>query len=167
MNISGPKLVKNMQKWLSSRDSTPLDLPGGPLPLGASVGYPATLVILHDELEAPLGKVRVKRGGPESASLRGHRGLISVLETLKGKGLFPAKDKVKQGQGQKRGREEGMPREFDVLRVGVGIGRPVGREKDAVADYVLTEMEGRELDAVARAAESVVDVLEEEMCRVG
>jgi PTH1 family peptidyl-tRNA hydrolase len=167
MNISGPKLVKNMTKWLSTRDRIALDLPGGPLPVGASNGYPATLVILHDELEAPLGKVRVKRGGPESASLRGHRGLISVLETLRGKGLFPSKVKQGSGQGVKRGKgEDGLPRNLDVLRVGVGIGRPAGREKDAVADYVLTEMEGRELEAVSRAAESVVDVLEEEMCRV-
>ena len=139
MNISGPKLVKTLQKWLSSRNSL-------------SATLPATLVILHDELEAPLGKVRVKRGGAENASLRGHRGLISVFESLRGKGLFPA-----------RGKEAGL----DVLRVGVGIGRPVGREKDDVARYVLTEMEGREVDAVARAAESVVGVLEEEMCRVG
>jgi PTH1 family peptidyl-tRNA hydrolase len=175
MNISGPKLVKNMTKWLSSRDALALDLPGGALPGGASVGYPATLVILHDELEAPLGKVRVKRGGAESASLRGHRGLISVLETLRGKGLFHGV--VKQGagagegkmqaQGKKRGKEDGLARELDVLRIGVGIGRPVGREKDAVADYVLTEMEGRELGAVERAAGSVVDVLEEEIYRVG
>jgi PTH1 family peptidyl-tRNA hydrolase len=171
MNISGPKLVKNMTKWLSSRDALALDLPGGPLPVGASTGYPATLVILHDELEAPLGKVRVKRGGAESASLRGHRGLISVLETLRGKGLFTGK--VKQGvgagqmQGKKRGKEDGLSRELDVLRVGVGIGRPVGREKDAVADYVLTEMEGRELDALEKAAGSVVDVLEEEIYRIG
>lgn len=171
MNISGPKLVKNLTKWLSSRDALALDLPGGPLPVGASTGYQATLVILHDELEAPLGKVRVKRGGAESASLRGHRGLISVLETLRGKGLFTGK--VKQGvgagqtQGKKRGKEDGLSRELDVLRVGVGIGRPVGREKDAVADYVLTEMEGRELDALERAAGSVVDVLEEEIYRIG
>ncbi|KAF3391471.1 Peptidyl-tRNA hydrolase [Penicillium rolfsii] len=173
MNISGPKVVKNMTKWLSSRDALALDLPGGPLPTGTSTGYPATLVILHDELEAPLGKVRVKRGGPESASLRGHRGLISILETLRGKGLFTGKAKQgagsgqMQGQGKKRGKEDGLARELDVLRVGVGIGRPLGREKDAVADYVLTEMEGRELDAVNRAAESVVDVLEEEIYRVG
>jgi PTH1 family peptidyl-tRNA hydrolase len=157
MNISGPKVVKNMSKWLAARDSLALDLPGGPLPVAASTGYPATLVLLHDELEAPLGKVRVKRGGAESASLRGHRGLSSVFETLRGKGLFPGK----------KGKREGLARELDVLRVGVGIGRPVGREKDSVAEYVLTEMEGRELEAVSRAAESVVSVLEEEMCRVG
>ncbi|KAJ5169162.1 uncharacterized protein N7482_004756 [Penicillium canariense] len=169
MNISGPKLVKHMQKWLSKCDSAALDLGAGPLPPGAAVGYPATLVILHDELEAPLGKVRVKRGGPESASLRGHRGLISVFETLIGKRLFPATQKrLNLGPGQKRaarGRDEGLPRELDILRVGVGIGRPAGREKNAVADYVLTEMEAHELNAVSRAAGPVVDVLEEEMSR--
>lgn len=100
-----------------------------------------------------------------------------MLETLKGKGLFPAKSKSGANGGSGRGmvtgamkrgsKEDGLPRDLDVLRVGIGIGRPAGREKDAVADYVLREMEGRELDAVARAAESVVDVLEEEMFRVG
>ncbi|KAJ5466717.1 hypothetical protein N7539_009446 [Penicillium diatomitis] len=187
MNISGPKVVSTMQKWLAGRDNSiapdalppavllsGLDrqVPGSPASSSGRRGFPATLVILHDELEAPLGKIRVKRGGPESASLRGHRGLISVLETLRGKGLFPGsgagsvktnvKTKTRLGK-----REGGLPRELEVLRVGIGIGRPAGREKDAVANYVLKEMEGRELDAVSRAAESVVDVLEEEMCRVG
>jgi len=131
MNESGPKLARNLDKWLSTRDKT----------------APATLVILHDELEAPLGKVRVKRGGAESASLRGHRGLISSFESLRGKGLFPVK---------------GGGRDLSVLRVGVGIGRPESREKNAVADYVLQEMGASELAAVKRAAEPVVGVLEEE-----
>lgn len=124
--------------------------------------YPATLVILHDELEAPLGKVRVKRGGPEASSLRGHRGLISVCETLRGKGLYP----VKQGQGKRGGKNESLPRDLSILRVGVGIGRPDSRAKNAVADYVLTEMDAKELAAMQKAVDPVVDILEEELYRV-
>ncbi|KAJ5693389.1 hypothetical protein N7462_002812 [Penicillium macrosclerotiorum] len=130
MNISGPKLVKALRKWLAQ--TPPLT--------------PTTLVLLHDELEATLGRVRVKRGGPEAASLRGHRGLRSVFDSLHGAGLWPSR-----------------AREFQVLRIGVGIGRPTGREKGAVADYVLTEMEPGELAAVRGAAAQVMDVLEGEL----
>jgi PTH1 family peptidyl-tRNA hydrolase len=40
----------------------------------------AQLVVLHDELEAPLGKIRMKVGG----SARGHNGLKSCVEKLGG-----------------------------------------------------------------------------------
>lgn len=121
---------------------------------------PATLVILHDELEQPLGKIRVKRGGPEASSLRGHRGLISVCESLRGKGLYPSKSGVAGGSNGKG--KGGARRDLSILRVGVGIGRPESRGKNAVADYVLTEMDGREMEAVKKAAGHVVGVLEEE-----
>ena len=163
MNESGPKLVRQLQRWLAAQDSgsgsaaTDTALRG--------TGVPATLVILHDELEAPLGKVRVKRGGPEVASLRGHRGLISAFESLRGKGMYPAREPRAQGTLKRGVKDVSLPRDLAVLRVGVGIGRPPSREKNAVADYVLTAMEGPELDAVQRAAGPVVEVLEEEMCR--
>lgn len=174
MNESGPKLVRQLQRWFEKVDSPGqtsgsqwISPNGVALPLGgagttpasagagAGVSIPATLVILHDELEQPLGKIRVKRGGPEASSLRGHRGLISVCETLRGKGLYPAKT-----GGKSKG---GAVRELSILRVGVGIGRPESRGKNAVADYVLTEMDGREMEAVKRAAIHVVSVLEEEI----
>jgi PTH1 family peptidyl-tRNA hydrolase len=133
MNVSGPKLVRQLQNFTQQANATA-----------------TTLVILHDELESPLGKVRVKRGGPEVASLRGHRGLISVFESLRGKGLYP----VRAQQGG-----------LSVLRVGIGIGRPETREKGAVADYVLTAMSPTELAAVHRAAGPVVELIAEEMYR--
>lgn len=145
MNESGPKLVRNLNKWLSQADKL-VGPPRTGFEVPPPIGVPATLVILHDELEAPLGKVRVKRGGPEAASLRGHRGLISSFESLRGKGMYP----VKRG------------RDLSVLRVGVGIGRPESRENNAVADYVLSEMGAGERAAVQRAAEPVVSVLEDE-----
>ncbi|KAJ5641531.1 hypothetical protein N7490_005531 [Penicillium lividum] len=166
MNESGPKLVRQMVKSFQRQEevlkgsslSPWLD---GLVPSGSGSGsgqsIPATLVILHDELEAPLGKVRVKRGGPEIASLRGHRGLISVCESLRGKGLYPPK----QGKGKK---EEHL-RDLSILRVGVGIGRPDSRAKNAVADYVLAEMDAAELAAVQQAVDPVLDILEEELYR--
>ena len=42
----------------------------------------AKLVIIHDELESPLGKIKVKHGG----SARGHNGLKSVANSLGGLG---------------------------------------------------------------------------------
>ena len=38
----------------------------------------ALLVVLHDELEAALGRVKVKKGG----SARGHNGIVSCAESL-------------------------------------------------------------------------------------
>lgn len=125
MNESGPKLVRAMEKWRTTE--------------------PSTLIILHDELEAPLGKLRVRRGGPEAFSLRGHKGLISVFETLRGKRLYPSRTG-----------------DLSVLRVGVGIGRPESREKGAVANYVLAPVSEAELKAYSAAAEGVVKVILEE-----
>ncbi|KAJ5728047.1 hypothetical protein N7493_004377 [Penicillium malachiteum] len=176
MNESGPKLVKQMVKWFKQADET-LErfaagpaaranpwleglVPSGSAPPGA-IGYPATLVILHDELEAPLGKIRVKRGGPEAFSLRGHRGLISVCESLRGKGLYPPRQNQKNER--RKDKDSALPRDLSILRVGIGIGRPDSRAKNAVADYVLTEMDPAELNAVQRAADPVIEVLEAEI----
>lgn len=173
MNESGPKLVKQFQKWLEAQDKLLSGSGSGSLAMGMGLGIspqstttstgsrsaidtalPATLVILHDELEAPLGKIRIKRGGPEAASLRGHRGLISTFQTLRGKGLYTA-DTTKRPRSR-------SGRDISVLRVGIGIGRPLTREKDAVAEYVLSEMGAGERAAVEKAAGPVMGVLEEE-----
>ncbi|KAL5366184.1 hypothetical protein BJX96DRAFT_26978 [Aspergillus floccosus] len=184
MNVSGRKLVRELQRWMASAQTDILERvvkPGhvrvvqqephdGETAATAALDpatsswqrrgvdprtlqhFEPTLVILHDELEAPLGKVRMKRGGPESASLRGHRGLISIMEQLKAKKLYP--------QAQSRGGGG-----LSVVRIGVGIGRPDSREKGSVADYVLTEMNPRELAAVRAAVGPVLDILEDELYR--
>ncbi|KAJ5757001.1 uncharacterized protein N7511_007183 [Penicillium nucicola] len=156
MNVTGPKLVRALEQWATSQNEmlqakglSPPSTPGGANPTTSA--FPATLVILHDELESPLGKVRVKRGGPESASLRGHRGLISICETLRGKGLYPSR--------------RGARLDLSILRIGVGIGRPDSRDKGAVSDYVLANVSPAELAAYQRAAEPVVKVLAEELYR--
>lgn len=188
MNVSGPKLVRKLEGFLSEKrdvyrrlrertlllqvgrmseddleDETALKVRGewttrGTLPSQLTRFNP-TLVILHDELEAPLGKVKVKRGGPDQASLRGHRGLFSVMESLRGKGLLrPAGQN--QNQNQKQDDEC-----LSILRIGVGIGRPASRQRDDVADYVLTEMSPEEMAAVRAAAGPTVEVLVDEFYR--
>lgn len=87
-------------------------------------------MVLHDELESPLGRVKVKtRGG----SVRGHNGLKSVVERL------------------------GGAKEF--VRVGVGIGRPNSRKPEDVMRYVLRKISQEEMAAVSEAAGEVLEIL--------
>lgn len=111
-----------------------------------------TLVILHDELEAPLGKVVVRRGGAKEASLRGHRGLISIMKRLERAGLYPT-------------RENEYNFRLSIMRIGVGIGRPESRDPRSVADYVLAGMTPREEDAVEGAGGHVLNLLADEFYR--
>lgn len=90
------------------------------------------LVIVHDELEKELGAVNV-RTDPK-ASARGHNGLKSLMAAL--------------------------PNER-FIRIGVGIGRPESRERDAVSNYVLRKMTAREAQALEKAALRVYQQIEE------
>ncbi|KAB8078031.1 putative peptidyl-tRNA hydrolase [Aspergillus leporis] len=179
MNESGTKLVRQLKNWISATQSEIFGkiVQQGHTAVSRTIEvadtemaewqrrgidpqllkhFNPTLVILHDELEAPLGKVKVKRGGPEKASLRGHRGLISVMESLRGMGLCPPRT----SPGEKGG-------DLSVLRIGVGIGRPSTRNRGDVADYVLAEMDAQELAAVRAAAGPVLDILADEIYREG
>ncbi|KAJ5474861.1 Peptidyl-tRNA hydrolase [Penicillium sp. IBT 31633x] len=182
MNESGPKLVRRLEQWATERHdrlariatvaSTRAAASTSPTPpdLLTPTTYPTTLIILHDELESPLGKVRVKRGGPEAFSLRGHRGLISICETLRGKGLHPPRSYATYpvNGDRKPGSSKsvsGPLADLSILRVGVGIGRPTSREKNAVSDYVLKPVSEIELKAYQAAAGPVVDVIRDELFR--
>jgi PTH1 family peptidyl-tRNA hydrolase len=81
-------------------------------------GEEAKLVVVHDELELSLGQVKVKSG---TASPKGHNGLKSIREVLKG---------------------------VEYTRIGVGIGRPESRDPDVVAGYVLRNMSAAEMAKV-------------------
>lgn len=87
------------------------------------------LVVVHDELESALGKVTVRESG---ASARGHNGLKSCQQQLGG---------------------------VKWWRVGVGIGRPEGREPSVVSRYVLGKMRAEERAGLERSASGVVDAL--------
>ncbi|KAL4926093.1 aminoacyl-tRNA hydrolase [Aspergillus undulatus] len=147
MNDSGKKLVKELESF--ARASIPPT--NTSIAANSAESSALTLVILHDELEKPLGKVVVKRGGPEAFSLRGHNGLKNIFECLQKKKLYTAIPDAANA--------------LSVLRIGVGIGRPESRSPDDVAKYVLTQMGERELDAVKRAAPFAADVLVEELGR--
>ena len=125
MNVSG-KSVQGIhatwQKWLRKMNSLK----------GTGAVEEAKLVVLHDELEVELGKLRVRQGG----SAKGHNGLKSVATHM-------------QSQGGMDG----------FVRIGVGIGRPRSREPDAVSEYVLRKMTGREIEKVRGAAPAVAEEL--------
>ena len=117
MNVSGPAVAAAWRAFV--KESDPNRAP--------------RLVVLHDELELEVGKVKVKKPG---AGFKGHNGLKSIA-----------------GSGQKVGGDEGW------WRIGVGIGRPVSREKGEVSDYVLKKMTGGEAEKIRGAVGLVADEL--------
>ncbi len=91
----------------------------------------AVLVVLHDELELPLGRVKFV---PGTRGARGHNGIKSVLQSLGGR---------------------------NFVRLGIGIGRPRSRDRDTVAEYVLRKMTAREIAAVSDSVRLAAQLLEE------
>jgi len=92
---------------------------------------PADLIVVFDDIDLPLGKVRVRLKG----SAGGHNGVRSLIEHL-GTDAF--------------------------RRVKVGIGRPgePGRDRDQVADHVLSPFFPDELPVIAAAcAEAATQAL--------
>ncbi len=114
MNVSGPAVARISRK----------------LRLG-----PADLVIVFDDLDLPLGKVRVRMKG----SAGGHNGVRSIIEAL--------------------GTEE-----FRRVKVGIGRPAVPGEKRDRVVDHVLSPFYPDELDAieaaVAEAADQALKLLE-------
>jgi peptidyl-tRNA hydrolase, PTH1 family len=88
------------------------------------------LVIVYDDLDLPFGRIRIRTRG----SAAGHRGVLSILETLAGAPFY---------------------------RVRVGIGRPPDGMN--AVDYVLQPFDDEEMrelnEIVDRAADSVVCLL--------
>ncbi|GAB7322959.1 hypothetical protein MBLNU13_g05491t1 [Cladosporium sp. NU13] len=90
------------------------------------------LVIVHDEMEKPLGAVNlnVRQG----ASAKGHNGLKSIMASI---GNVP------------------------FVRIGIGIGRPVSRESKDVANYVMRKMTPGERAKIEGSVEEVIAKLKE------
>lgn len=128
MNTSGPALLKAWRSFSSEHGL-------------ANSG----LIILHDELEAPLGQLKVKNG---NSSAKGHNGIKSVQASLQGAGLL---DQLGQ----------------NFVRIGVGIGRPVSREREDVSQFVLGRMTSRERETVEGTAGSLESLLTKEAERIG
>ena len=89
---------------------------------------PADLVIVFDDIDLPLGKVRVRLKG----SAGGHNGVRSLIEAF-------GTDELRR------------------VKIGVGRpGRP-GEDRDQVSDHVLSPFYPEEHDAIAAACDEAVD----------
>lgn len=93
MNVSGPAVATAWKAFLGQLD---LD-----------AGKRAKLVIVHDELENALGKIKVKVGG----SAKGHNGLKSCATSLSGISFT----RIGVGIGRPLSRESGAVADY-VLR---------------------------------------------------
>ncbi|TGO51720.1 hypothetical protein BCON_0155g00030 [Botryotinia convoluta] len=87
------------------------------------------LVVIHDELELPAGRINVK---PGSNSPKGHNGLKSIRDTLRGQ---------------------------PYTRIGIGIGRPESRDAGVVANYVLRKMSAEEKRRIEGCVGKVLEEL--------
>ncbi len=110
----------------------------------ASDDVVTALVVLHDELESPSGSVKLRRG---ESSPKGHNGIKSVQSSLKSAALLAS-----------------MGERF--IKIGVGIGRPISREKNDVSAWVLGQLTAPEKNKIEAAAESLSAVLGSEVTRL-
>ncbi|KAJ2968041.1 hypothetical protein NUW58_g10312 [Xylaria curta] len=94
------------------------------------------LVLVHDELEAALGHVRIRKW---EASPRGHNGIKSVKKSL-GSPSFP---------------------HARWSRISIGIGRPVERTPDVVSDYVLRKMTSHQKQTIDETGPKIIHCLRE------
>jgi len=90
---------------------------------------PADLVIVFDDLDLPLGKVRARMKG----SAGGHNGVRSVIEAL-------GTDAIRR------------------VKVGIGRPAPPGQQKDLVVDHVLSPFYPDEREAVETACAEAADL---------
>lgn len=90
------------------------------------------LVIIHDDLDLPFGRIRLRQQG----SAGGNRGMISILEAL--------------GDGA-----------FVRLRIGIGRPSPALDPADFVLQSFSADEAARLNDIISRAADAVESLLEE------
>jgi PTH1 family peptidyl-tRNA hydrolase len=88
------------------------------------------LIVIHDDLDLPPGKIRIRHGG----SSAGHRGIMSIADSLGG-------------------------RDFTRIRVGIGRPE-AAEDKDAeVVDYVLSNLTPDEEKTVAEVLPRVSEIV--------
>jgi PTH1 family peptidyl-tRNA hydrolase len=99
---------------------------------------PADLIVIHDDLDLPVGKIRLRLGGGSG----GHKGINSII----------------QGLGT---------RDFNRVRVGIGRPETDsdGAKEEAVISYVLSDFTPEEKEiidqTIPQACEAVVALLSE------
>ncbi|BAL81445.1 aminoacyl-tRNA hydrolase [Caldisericum exile] len=87
------------------------------------------IIVIHDDLDLPLGTLRIKVGGSDA----GHKGVRSIKELV----------------------------EDPIIRVRIGIGRPINKEE--VVNYVLEEFGKDEkfaiLDVIKRSVKAIETII--------
>jgi PTH1 family peptidyl-tRNA hydrolase len=115
MNASGNSVVQLMQKY--------------------SVG-PDDLIVIHDDLDLPLGKIRIRNG----SSSGGHKGADSIISSL-------------------------GTRDFIRIRVGISRPQAEGEEECSIVDYVLGDFTSTDKpileDTIRRVSHSIVCLITE------
>jgi peptidyl-tRNA hydrolase, PTH1 family len=93
---------------------------------------PADLVVVHDDLDLPAGRLRIRLGGKSG----GHRGLKSIISCT--------------------GTEE-----FTRIRIGISrpSHEHSAAYEDAIVDYVLGDLSGQEEELIAPAIESACEAI--------
>ena len=95
MNVSGPAVAAAWKTFLNS--------------LPSERRLDAKLIVVHDELESPLGKIKFKQGG----SAKGHNGLKSVTTSLGGAAYM----KMGVGIGRPESRESKAVAEYVLKKM--------------------------------------------------
>lgn len=119
MNVSGPFVARAWHEAAQQTDPASL-----------------SLVVVHDELEDSLGRVRLL---PWDRSPRGHNGVKSVRRALS-QDRYPLSP---------------------FARVAVGIGRPTARDAETVSRYVLDRISAEQRSALEGVAVDVAKRLAE------
>ncbi|GBF63709.1 peptidyl-tRNA hydrolase [Trichophyton mentagrophytes] len=162
MNTSGPSLARAYKSWLA-RENLASDIPIPSPDIGKKkargmqpmVHVRATnLILLHDELERSYGNLYIRYGGPEMSS-RGHNGIKSVVESL-----------VKARLLSSGGGAFSSTNPTALIRLAIGVGRPMSRERDAVSDYLLKSISKGQHDAIAAKGIDLRQLLEREISRI-
>lgn len=125
-----PKKVKTITPDVYMNNS------GGPLKkLIPSKKAAEKLIVLHDELDLPLGKVKISYG----ASAGGHKGVKSVIQALK-------------------------TQDFVRVRIGISPSTPSGKlkrpEAEKIVDFVLGKFRPAEQEKLKKARKVVLEAIE-------
>ena len=91
---------------------------------------PADLIVVFDDLDLPLGKVRARMKG----SAGGHNGVRSIIASL--------------------GTDA-----FRRVKIGIGRPAPPGQRKEEIPDHVLSPFERDELPLIEEACTEAIDVV--------
>ena len=148
MNVSGPAVLAAWRAFCKDNNTGQSDYShAADSPSAHSSNRALGLILLHDDLESRLGKLRARQGFTKST--RGHNGLKSVVASFSGAGMV---------------KEDGSW----MVRVGIGIGRPSsgGREREEVSDYVLAKCTPGEVEKIEETAGQLEVILQRESKRL-